>query len=57
MTKDELMTTETLENGDYITHERSAYPNGVWGQEIKELYTRYDKNGNFICSWWEYIQC
>ena len=29
------MTIETLENGDYITHERSAYPNGVWGQEIK----------------------
>ena len=37
------MITETLENGDYIIHERSAYPNGVWGQEIKELYTRYDK--------------
>lgn len=57
MTKDELKITETLENGDYITHERSAYPNGVWGQEIKELYTRYDKNGNFICSLWKYIQC
>lgn len=51
------MTTETLENGDYIIHERSAHPNGVWGQEIKELYKKYDKNGNFICSWWEYIQC
>ena len=57
MTIEELMTTETLENWDYITHERSAYPNGVLGQEIKELYTRYDKNGNFICSWWKYIQC
>lgn len=51
------MIIETLENGDYITHERSAYPNGAWGQKIKELYTRYDKNGNFIRSWWEYIQC
>ena len=48
------MTTETLENGDYIIHERSAYPNGAWWQEIKELYTRYDKNGNFICSWWNF---
>ena len=51
------MTTETLENGDYITHERSSDPNGVLRQEIKELYTRYDKNGNFICSWWKYIPC
>ena len=52
-----LMIIKTFENGDYITHECAAYPNGVWGQEIKELYTRYDKNGNFIHSWWEYIQC
>ena len=51
------MIIETLENGDYITYERSADPNGTWKQEIKELYTRYDKNGNFICSWWEYIPC
>ncbi len=51
------MIIKTFENGDYITYERSAYPNGVWGQEIKELYMRYDKNGNFIYSWWEYIQC
>ena len=52
-----LMIIKTFENGDYITHECAAHPNGVWGQEIKELYTRYDKNGNFICSWWNYIQC
>lgn len=52
-----LMIIKTFENGDYITQERDAYPNGVWGQEIKELYTRYDKNGNFIWSWWNYIQC
>ena len=32
------MTIETLENGDYITYERSADPNGTWRQEIKELY-------------------
>ena len=38
------MTTETLENGDYITCERSAYPNGVCGQEIKELYKDYNFN-------------
>lgn len=49
------MTIETLDNGDYITHERSADPNGTWRQEIKELYTRYDIYGNFISSWWEYI--
>ena len=50
------MIIKTLENRDYIIHERSAHPNGVWGQEIKELYTRYDKNGKFICSWWNYIK-
>lgn len=37
MTKDELMTTETLENGDYITCERSAYPNGAWGARNKRI--------------------
>jgi hypothetical protein len=51
------MIIKTFDNGDYITLERSADPNGVCRQKIKELYTRYDKNGNFICSWWEYIQC
>ena len=51
-----IMLIKTFENGDYITYERSSYPNGVWDQEIKELYTRYDKNGNFINSWCEYIQ-
>jgi hypothetical protein len=50
------MIIKTFDNGDYITLERSAEHNGMWRQTIKELYTKYDKNGNFICSWWEYIQ-
>lgn len=50
------MIIKTLENGDYITYEKSSYPSGVWDQEIKERYTRYDRNGNFICSWWDYVQ-
>lgn len=58
------MIIKTFENGDYITYERSgnyntyersADPNGMWRRKIKEVYTRYDKNGKFICSWWEYI--
>ena len=49
------MTTETLENGDYITLEEDD----MWGPPYyyKEIYTRYDKNDNFIYSLWEYIQC
>ena len=31
------MIIKTFENGDYITLERSADPNGVWRQKIKEI--------------------
>ena len=43
------MVIETLENGDYITLEKDCI------FDPQEIYTRYDKNGNFICSWWNYI--
>lgn len=53
------MIIETLENGDYITLEKDCalLPWHSFEYYIKETYTRYDKNDNFIYSWWEYVQC
>lgn len=53
------MTTETLENGDYITLKKDSVcnPSAPYSHQIIEIYTRYDKHGNFIRSWWEYIPC
>lgn len=53
------MIIETFENGDYITLEKDCVcsPWLPFYRQIKEIYTRYDKNNNFICSWWEYIPC
>lgn len=55
------MIADILENGDYITIEKECVCGGGWWtsfyHQIREIYTRYDKNGKFICSWWEYSPC
>ena len=55
------MIVETLENRDYITLEKDGVYGSRWWtpfyHQIREIYRRYDKNGNFICSWWEYVKC
>ena len=49
------MTTEILENGDYITLEKECTWCPPYYYQIIEIYTRYNKNDNFICSWYEYV--
>ena len=55
------MIADILENGDYITIEKDCVCDGGWWtpfyHQIREIYTRYDKSGKFIYSWWEYVQC
>lgn len=55
------MIIKTFENGDYITLEKDWIYGGVWWSsfydQTRETYTKYDKDGNFICSWWEYLLC
>lgn len=53
------MIIKTFENGDYITFEKERVmkPWEAFHYHIKEIYKKFDKNRNFIESWWEYIPC
>ena len=51
---------ERFDNGDYITLEEEGVCRGDWwslnSHYVKETRRRYNKDGKFICSWWNYEQ-